>query len=244
MKIVVIGGTSAIAVATIKQFAKKEAEILLVDINYERLLSVQGDITVTTGIKPAILEWEISNSDKQNLLFEKIISEFGVFDVAFIAYGTLPVQLEIMNQPQEIQKQLSINFISVATLSSIFADYFEKRNSGTLAVISSVAGDRGRKSNYIYGSAKGGLSIFLQGLRNRLSASGVTIITIKPGLVDSPMTADIPKSPLFSSTEIVGKHIFNAIEKKKDIAYVPGFWRIVMFIIKHIPESIFKKMNL
>ncbi len=244
MKLVVIGGTSAIAVATIKQFAKKDLEVLLVDINFNRLESVKNDIFVATGVLPSIFEWEISNINMQEQLFEKIIQDFGNFDVAFIAYGTLPNQEDILNKPNEIQKQLSINFISAATLSSIFAEYFEKRNSGILAVITSVAGDRGRKSNYIYGSAKGGLSIFLQGLRNRLSGTGVTIITIKPGLVDSPMTADIPKNPLFSSSEIVGKHIFNAIEKKKDIAYVPGFWRIVMFIVMHIPEAIFKKMNL
>jgi decaprenylphospho-beta-D-erythro-pentofuranosid-2-ulose 2-reductase len=120
----------------------------------------------------------------------------------------------------------------------------KQNETGTIAVISSVAGDRGRKSNYVYGSAKGGLTIFLQGLRNALSGSGVHVLTIKPGFVDTPMTNDFTKGLLWAKPEKVAKDIKRAIDKKKNIIYTPWFWRWIMLIIRLIPESVFKKMNL
>ena len=129
-------------------------------------------------------------------------------------------------------------------MASIAANYFEKEKKGCIAVISSVAGDRGRQSNYIYGAAKGGVTTFLQGLRNRLSPSGVSVVTIKPGMVDTPMTAHLPKSPLFAKPSDVGKGIYKAMLAGKDIAYLPVYWKLIMFVIKIIPEGIFKKMRL
>ena len=111
-------------------------------------------------------------------------------------------------------------------------------------MISSVAGDRGRASNYIYGTAKGAVSIFLQGLRNRLSSSNVNVLTIKPGFVDTPMTSHLPKNFLYAKPELVGEQIYDAISKQKDIVYIPKFWRLIMFMIKHIPEFIFKKLSI
>jgi short-subunit dehydrogenase len=124
------------------------------------------------------------------------------------------------------------------------ANYFETRGKGNITVITSVAGDRGRQSNYIYGAAKGGLSIFLQGLRNRLAPKGVSVTTIKPGFIDTPMTAHIKKGPLFASPETVGKRIHQAMLKGESVVYTPFFWRFIMLIIQHIPEFIFKKMKL
>ena len=129
-------------------------------------------------------------------------------------------------------------------MTTILANYFEEKKDGCIAVISSVAGDRGRQSNYLYGSAKGAVSIFLQGLRNRLSKSNVHILTIKPGLVDSPMTAHLPKNFLYSKPAVIANGIYSAIENKKDIVYLPKFWWLILTILKLIPESIFKKLSL
>ena len=127
---------------------------------------------------------------------------------------------------------------------TLLANQCETQQHGCLAVISSVAGERGRQSNYIYGAAKGGLNLFLQGLRNRLTQAGVTVITIKPGFVDTPMTTAFPKNALFASAETVGAGVYRAIMKKKDIAYVPSFWRWIMLIIRLIPERVFKRLAL
>jgi len=107
-----------------------------------------------------------------------------------------------------------------------------------------VAGDRGRQSNYVYGAAKGAVSIFLQGLRNRLTPFGVTVLTLKPGFVDTPMTAHIPKNPLFANPKSVGKRIYKAVKNQEDVVYIPSFWRPIMTMITHIPERFFKRLEL
>jgi short-subunit dehydrogenase len=127
---------------------------------------------------------------------------------------------------------------------SILANYFEKRGEGTLAAISSVAGDRGRQSNYVYGTAKAAVNAYLQGLRNRLYSKGVHVLTIKPGFVDTPMTAHLKQGPLFASVDQVARDIVKAIEKKKCIIYTPWFWRWIMLVIRLIPESLFRRLKL
>jgi short-subunit dehydrogenase len=139
---------------------------------------------------------------------------------------------------------LRTNFLSAVSLITWLANYFETAQRGTLAVISSVAGDRGRKSNYVYGASKGGLNIFLDGVRNRIDRAGVHVLTIRPGFVATPMTAHLPQSPLFASPQRVAQDILKAIAQRKDVVYVPGFWAPIMFVIRGIPESIFKKLNL
>jgi short-subunit dehydrogenase len=111
-------------------------------------------------------------------------------------------------------------------------------------VITSVAGDRGRQSNYVYGAAKGGLDRFLQGLRNRLHPAGVAVVTLKPGFVDTPMTAGVAKSPLFASSRRVGRAIHRAIEARRNVVYIPWFWRPIMFLITSMPEAVFKRLRL
>ena len=124
------------------------------------------------------------------------------------------------------------------------ANYCESQGRGTLAVISSVAGDRGRKSNYVYGASKAALDTFLSGLRNRVDRAGVQVLTIKPGFVATRMTAHIPKNRLFATPEQVAHGILKAIRKRKDVVYVPWFWRPIMTIIKSVPERIFKGRDL
>ncbi|MBZ0308192.1 MAG: SDR family NAD(P)-dependent oxidoreductase, partial [Anaerolineae bacterium] len=141
-------------------------------------------------------------------------------------------------------REININFLSTVSILTPLANIFEQQKRGVIAVISSVAGDRGRGSNYIYGTAMGAKSIFLQGLRNRLAKSNVTVLTIKPGFVDTPMTAHLKKNPLYASPRTVGKAIYKAMKTERDILYVPFFWMFVMMIIRNIPERIFKKLSL
>jgi len=243
-KILIIGGVSAIASETAKLFAKNGDILFLVDLNMERLNIVRDDINTFHPTTIYTQEFNVLNFDNHNDLFNNAIEILGGLDIVLIAHGTLPDQKQIENNPVQIIKEFNINCVSIISLASIAAGYFENQGSGCIAVISSVAGDRGRQSNYIYGAAKGGVSLFFQGLRNRLNSKGVNIITIKPGFVDTPMTAGMPKNALYSSAKVIGKGIFDAINNKKDIVYLPGFWRLVMFIIKHIPEGIFKKLSL
>ena len=134
--------------------------------------------------------------------------------------------------------------MSVISLLTILANQLEHQGSGSIAVITSPSGDRGRQSNYIYGTAKGALTIFLQGLRNRLSKSNVHVLTIKPGFVDTPMTKDFKKGFLWVNPDVVSKGIYNAINKKREVVYLPFFWRYIMIIIKSIPEKLFKYLSL
>lgn len=177
-------------------------------------------------------------------MFNKAIELMGGLDCVFIAHGTLPDQEKIQYEIPEILREYEINCTSVISLSSIAANIFEKQGSGSIVVISSVAGERGRQSNYIYGSAKGAVSLFLQGLRNRMFKHGVQVTTIKPGIIATPMTSHLPKGLLMADPKPVGKSIHKAIIKKKDEVFVPGIWKHIMLIIRNIPESIFKKLNL
>jgi hypothetical protein len=161
-----------------------------------------------------------------------------------IAYGTLGNQKESEASAQVTVQELTNNAVSVAALLTLIAQRFERQRSGTIAVISSVAGDRGRQSNYVYGSAKALVTAFTSGLRQRLQKAGVAVITIKPGFVDTPMTAAFRKGALWASPQTVARGIVRAIDRSASVVYLPGFWRIIMFIIRSIPESIFRRLSL
>jgi short-subunit dehydrogenase len=161
-----------------------------------------------------------------------------------VAHGILPDQARCQASAAETAEALEVNFVSTAALLTPLANRFELARRGCIAVITSVAGDRGRQSNYVYGAAKGGLDRFLEGLRNRLFHAGVAVVTLKPGFVDTPMTAGIQKGPLFATASRAGRDIHRAIERRRDVAYIPWFWRPIMAIIRAIPEAVFKRLRL
>lgn len=244
-KILVFGASSKLAQETLKNFTQSNSKIMLAGSSLDKLEIVKNDLK-TRNPEIDYFTYQINALEFENheTFVKTTIENLGGLDIALIAHGTLPDNEAIRSQPDQIIKEFNINATSVFSLSTLIANYFEKQGKGKLAVISSVAGERGRQSNYIYGSAKGAVSLFLQGLRNRLINSGVDVITIKPGMVDTPMTAHMPKGLLFANAKSVGKGIYNAIRKGKDVAYIPRFWKLIMFIIKSIPESIFKKLKL
>lgn len=244
-KIVAFGATSLIAQATLKNFAREKDAFVLVGRNKNKLdeirhdLLVQGASSVNVKVVDNMLDFE-----SHQTLIDEIDKTLDNFDNFFVFYGTLGNQKEMEANFLEAKKLLDVNFMSIASLVSIVANKFQKDARGNIAVVSSVAGDRGRQSNYFYGTSKGALSIFLQGLRNRLCPFNVNVLTIKPGFVATPMTANLEKGLLFASADLVGNDIYKAVKKNKNILYTPCFWGIIMLIVKHIPECIFKRLKL
>ena len=244
MKIMIVGATSALAHETAKLFARDGAELLLVGRTPEKLEVVASDLKVRGARRIETYLLDLSDLSRHQELLDQALAKLGELDMLLIAYGTLGDQRKCELSVEETLKEFNNNCISVISLLTLSANYFEQRRRGCIAVISSVAGDRGRKSNYVYGTAKAALTIFLQGLRNRLSSSGVTVVTVKPGFVTTPMTTHMKSGLLMANAQAVGQGIYEAMLKKKDVVYLPWFWRPIMFVVKSIPESLFKRLSL
>ncbi|MGH2544126.1 MAG: SDR family oxidoreductase [Ardenticatenaceae bacterium] len=243
-KILIVGATSAMAHATATHFARDRARFFLVGRNPEKLRTVADDLEVRGADDVTTFQMDMNELDQHETLLDQATRAMSGLDTVLIAHGTLPDQEACENSVEKTLHELTTNGLSVIALLTLIANRFEQQKSGTIAVISSVAGDRGRKSNYIYGSAKAAVSIFLGGLRGRLHDAGVAVVTIKPGLIDTPMTAHLKKTALFASAEAAGKAIYHAIVNRKDVIYVPWYWQIIMTVIKLIPERLFKRLNL
>ena len=243
-KILILGATSAIAQATARLFAADGAAFCLVGRGEARLEIVAQDLTTRGAGQALCLTADLGQVEGHRELIQRAEAALGGLDLALIAYGTLGDQQAGQADFAVAHRELHTNFISVASLLTHLANLMEPRGQGTIAVISSVAGDRGRQSNYIYGAAKGGLSVFLQGLRNRLAPAGVAVLTVKPGFVDTPMTTAFAKGPLWVGPEVVAAGIHQGVVKGREVVYTPWFWRYVMWIIRAIPERFFKRLKL
>lgn len=243
-KILIIGATSAIAEATAKRFAGQGDSLFLLARNSLRMESLAQDLRVRGAATVNTAIFDANALETHGALLETALTTLQGLDIVLIAHGTLSDQKACESSTELTMQELHTNAISIISLLTILANHFAQQGHGCIAVISSVAGDRGRQSNYVYGTAKGALTIFLQGLRNRLYKSGVQVLTIKPGFVDTPMTANFPKGPLWASPDKVAKDIDSAILNKRDILYTPGFWWLIMMIIKNIPEKVFKRLSL
>lgn len=243
-KIAIFGATSAIAQETAKLFAAHGDSFFLVGRNENHLQAIGNDLKARGAARAAFSVLDLTEGGRHSEIIREADAFLSGIDTVLIAHGSLPDQKACEKDFALAEKEIDANFLSVVSLLTILANDFEKQGHGTIAVISSVAGDRGRQSNYIYGASKGGLSIFLEGLRNRLSKSGVAVITLKPGFVDTPMTRDFKKGILFVGPVVVARGIYKAIVKGRDVVYLPSFWRWIMLAIKMIPEAFFKKLSL
>ncbi len=242
--ILVLGATSAIAQAWMRLLAPDGASFFLVARNAAHLDSVAKDL-VTRGAAAVYVETsDLDETAAHTGLLERAVGALGTLDCALIAHGVLGDQAAGERDFAVAAGSLQTSFLSPVSLVTWLANYFGRQYHGSLVVISSVAGDRGRKSNYIYGSAKAGLNAFLGGVRNRLDREGVQVLTVRPGFVATPMTAHLPQGPLFATPDAVARDILHAIEHRRDVLYTPWFWRWIMALIRVIPEWKFKKMDL
>jgi len=246
MNILIIGANSAIAEATAIQYAQQErANFFLVARDEKKLDILKRDLQVRGAHQLESYTADLSDVEGFDTFLAQAFSSLGRIDLILIAQGVLGDQKIAEKNMQEADYILHLNGISQCALLARIANRMETQGSGTIACISSVAGDRGRPSNYIYGTSKAMVSTYLQGLRARLFKAGVNVLTIKPGFVDTPMTADIEKGgPLWASPELIAEGIVKAVENKRSEVYLPFFWRYIMLIIKHIPEFIFKRLSL
>ncbi len=244
--ILIFGATSAIASACARLWAAQGYNLCLVARNQEKLDSLVTDLLVRSSDDQQIEGFcsDLNRLDTHQSLFDKALSDLGKLEIVLIAHGSLPEQTACEQSVSLTMDEITTNALSAISLLTIAGNHMEAQQSGVIAAISSVAGDRGRQSNYVYGSTKGMVTLFMQGLRNRLVKKGVAVVTIKPGFVDTPMTTDFKKGPLWAQPETIAKGIIQAIDKRKDEVYLPWFWCWIMLIIRHIPEPIFKRLSL
>lgn len=239
----VLGATSTIAQATMRHFAPKSARFYLVGRQESTLNIVAQDLLARGAAEVEIYVCQLADSTCHASMLERAWKHWGGFDCTLLAFGSLPDQQICQQDWQAASEALEINFVAPTSLLHYLAHYYQRRGSGTIAIISSVAGDRGRQSNSYYGAAKAGLNAFASGLRGQLASSGIRVLTIKPGMVDTRMTAHLPKNLLFASAQSVGKDLAKALRRNSDVIYLPSFWRLIMLVIKCLPEGIFKRLK-
>lgn len=239
-RVLIFGATSAIAAQVAKLHAKRGARLHLVGRNPQKLAAT---VALCAGAHVTSQAADFDDLEANEALVESALRELGGVGSVLIAHGDLGDQLETERTFAAAEKTLRTNFLSVVSLLVPLANHLEAARAGRLGVITSVAGDRGRPRNYTYGAAKGALNIYLQGLRTRLYGSGVTVTTLKLGPVDSPMTRDHAKHMLFGQPARVAQGIVHAMNAGTPEAYVPSFWRAIMPVVKHTPESVFQKLS-
>jgi decaprenylphospho-beta-D-erythro-pentofuranosid-2-ulose 2-reductase len=242
--ILILGATSAIARATAAAFAARGASLYLASRDTEELTRIAADLKTRFGVQVRHGAFDAENTESHEAFWQGVLNEMPELTGVVLAFGYLGDPQAARNFKAGGARIIASNFTGAASILSLAADHLEAKKRGFIIGISSVAGDRGRQSNYVYGAAKGALSLYLQGLRNRLFSSGVRVITVKPGFVDTAMTYGLPGLFLVASPEAVGKQIAASLDKSADVVYLPWFWRFIMLIIKHIPEPVFKRMKL
>lgn len=244
-KILIIGATSAIAAACARLWAEQGSEFFLVARNNEKLEQTAADLQ-TRGAK-AVTQYLMDATDlsEHAAMLDCCLRDLQQIDIALIAHGTLPDQNVCEQDVSIALSEFANNGTSVIALLTLLANQLEVQRCGTLAVISSVAGDRGRPSNYLYGTAKAAVSTFCEGLRARLFKVGVHVMTIKPGFVDTPMTQGLSlPSAMVAKPEKIAQMISKGIKRKVNTLYTPCFWWSVMLIIRVLPDFVFKRLSM
>lgn len=243
-RIVILGAGSAIAETTARIWAAEGARLILVGRDPARLENVAADLKTrgADGATPWLLD--CANADAAAQL-DKMVEALGGLDVLLLAYGAFGDQAELEHDPKAVAKLIQTNFTSAVAWCLAAGAILEKQGAGALLVIGSVAGDRGRRSNFIYGATKGGLARLVEGIAHKLAPLGARAVLVKPGFVDTPMTASFTKKGLlWARPEQVARVIAAAARRGGPIVYAPAFWRLIMLIIRHLPTFIFNRLNI
>lgn len=243
-RILIIGATSAIAEATARVYAMRRARIYLLARDSRRAGAIAQDLSVRGSAEVRAATFDVTDFPAHANALNVAWKAFGGFDVVLIAHGSLPKQKACDADTELAMREFTLNATATIALTNRVSQKLETQGSGTLAVISSVAGDRGRASNYLYGAAKAAVSAYCSGLRQRVNARGINVLTIKPGFVDTPMTAAFKKGLLWATPDKIAIGIANAVDRRRGVAYLPRFWWAVMLVIRSIPEFLFRRTRL
>jgi len=243
-KVIIVGATSPVGRYIAHEFAMRGFSVMVAGRDRDEVSRIAQDIRVRfrTQVFEGFVRMEAFEEHEK--FVQDAVAVMGGFDGVVVVAGSMEGVEEAKTNPQALRKVIEINFSGPASLITLCANRLVAQGRGFVAAVTSVAGDRGRATNYPYGSAKGGLSLFLQGLRNRLAPKGIQITTIKPGFIDTRMTFGMKKLLFLASPKKVAKQAVAAILAKKDVVYCPKIWWFVMTIIKLIPERIFKYLRI
>jgi decaprenylphospho-beta-D-erythro-pentofuranosid-2-ulose 2-reductase len=242
--IIIFGATSSIAQAVARESVNNHTAYTLVARNSSRTNVVAADLLARGAREVRCFSADLECSEIIISLLPTVWPDGETVEFVLIAHGVLPDERRCSVDAAYAFRQFKINACGVMVIAQAMGNRLLNQGGGVLVVLGSVAGDRGRQSNYYYGSAKAALDTFLSGLRHRLWSSSVTVLLIKPGMVDTPMTAHIAKGPLFSAPSEVAHGILEAIRRRKTVAYVPGIWWSIMKIVCALPDWIFYRTRL
>ena len=243
--VLILGATSSIARAAAHEFARAGHPLILAGRDTQDLERDAADVRVRYRVDARALYFDATDFASHEAFVESCVRDGAMpLEGVVLCHGYMAEQEHAARDFALARQMIDVNYASAVSVLNPLADYFERRKGGFICAVSSVAGDRGRGSNYLYGSTKAALSTYLQGLRNRLSRSGVKVIDVRPGFVDTALTFGRPGMFLVATPQRVGADVFHAVRRGRSVVYTPWFWRGIMAIIKSIPEPVFKRMKL
>ncbi len=241
-RVLVFGATSAICHEVLKLYAVERAHFFLVARSEDALAAIADDLVARGAKVEGTACYDFNDCLQHGATVVRGQACLGEIDLVLVAHGSLPDQVECESSSAATKTCMDDNFTSTAVIVQAGAQQLAEQSRGTLAVISSVAGDRGRKSNYTYGAAKAGIDTLLQGLQGRFSGSAVKIVNIKPGMVITPMTAHLQHGAIWATPAAIAPRVHRAIAAGRKVCYVPGYWRLIMFIIRCLPTGILARL--
>jgi short-subunit dehydrogenase len=240
--VLILGATSDVGKSIAEEYSREKCELILAGRNLSQVQKVAQDLRIRFGNTVNSLELDITDFSSH----QEFVANLPVFpNITVCLIGYLGDQGKAQSNWENAEEIISANYTGVVSIINLLANRYEQIRSGSIAVFSSVAGERGRQSNYLYGSAKAGLNAYLSGLRNRLFLANIHVLTIKPGFIDTRMTENLslPK-PLTASPAEVAKATVKAIKRKRNVIYIYPIWKLIMWVIRNIPEKIFKRLKL
>jgi decaprenylphospho-beta-D-erythro-pentofuranosid-2-ulose 2-reductase len=240
---IILGASSSVGRAFARQAAAKGANVILAGRDAADLARTAQDITARFDVTATSFPFDADDYETHETLINALKERQAPLGI-FLLFGTMPEQSEIDADFDLAVQTINVNYLGAVSILSRLATRLETNGSGRIVVMSSVAGDRGRLKNYIYGSAKAGLNAYLQGLRARLCRANVSVTTVKAGFIDTDMTFGVPGLFLVATPDACAEACLTLAEKGRDVAYFPWFWRYIMLIIRHIPEKLFKQMSI